>query len=232
MPDPIAPVRWPCPGGGDDGEWALACHHDRAARVLLVPPLFDEMNRCRHWLVDLMRRLDAAGIDSVLPDLPGCGESIQDFAAQSLNAWRAAMAAAARHFACTHVFAVRGGALVVPPEWPGWQLEPAGGHGLLRTMLRARTLADKAAGRRSETAALIEQGRVSGLELSGYPCSAALVAGLESALPAGEGHRVLTLADLGQPAPWLRGEPAPAPALATALAQVIASGIAPDSAGA
>jgi hypothetical protein len=82
----------------------------REFAVLIVPPLFDEMNRARAMLVAVMRDLAVAGIATILPDLPGCGESVQDFAAQSLNAWRAAMAAAARHFGASHVLALRGGA--------------------------------------------------------------------------------------------------------------------------
>ncbi len=225
-PDAIRPVRWPCPGGGDQGDWALAADRGRPHRILIVPPLFDEMNRCRHMLVDLMRRLDAAGIDSLLPDLPGCGESLQDFADQSLGAWRGAMAAAARHFAATHALSLRGGALVVPTVLPGWTLEPSGGHAILRTMLRAASMAARAAGQPQTTAQLLEAGRERGLELAGYPCSAALIAGLHGAEPANEGHAVLALSDLGQPAPWLRSEPAPAPALAEALARTLADRLA------
>jgi alpha-beta hydrolase superfamily lysophospholipase len=102
------------------------------ACVLIVPPLFDEMNRARAMLVAVMRDLAVAGIATILPDLPGCGESVQDFAAQSLNAWRAAMAAAARHFGASHVLALRGGALVAPPLLPGWALDPLHGDAVLR----------------------------------------------------------------------------------------------------
>jgi alpha-beta hydrolase superfamily lysophospholipase len=106
---------WPCPGPeGPASEQALAFDRDRAHRLLIVPALFEEANRTRRFLVETMRRLDAAGIDSFLPDLPGCNESPQDFAAQSLHAWRTAMMAQARAFRRTHVLAVRGGALVFP----------------------------------------------------------------------------------------------------------------------
>lgn len=237
MPEGPAPVRWPCPGAATEGEWALV-HEIGAsrgkaaprARILIVPPLFDEMNRTRHLLVDLMRRLSEAGIDSMLPDLPGCGESIQDFADQSLQAWRSAMAAAARHFAASHVLTLRGGALIAPPQLPGWVLEGCHGHALLRTMLRARSLAEREAGQAISPSALLEQGRVLGLELAGYPCSAALIAGLEGAEPDGEGHRPIALSDLGQSAPWLRAEPAPAPELAAALCLRIVASLAQDEA--
>ncbi|GHC87689.1 hypothetical protein GCM10019060_10240 [Novosphingobium pokkalii] len=193
-------------------------------RVLIVPPLFDEMNRARAMLVAVMRDLAAAGIASVLPDLPGCGESVQDFAAQSLNAWRAATAAAARHFGASHVLALRGGALVAPPALPGWALDPLHGDAVLRPLLRAAALAARARGEESGVAALLEQGRAQGLVLGGYRCGAALIAGLQGATMQGEGLRALALADLAAPgpAPWLRQEPAPAPALAAALAARVA----------
>jgi len=108
-------ATWPCPGPtGIMDEWAVAYDRDRAARLLIVPPLFEDMNRTRRFLVETQRLLDSSGIDSVLPDLPGCNESPQAFSAQSLGSWRDAMAAAARHFRATHVLAVRGGALVFP----------------------------------------------------------------------------------------------------------------------
>jgi hypothetical protein len=188
--------------------------------VLIVPPLFDEMNRARAMLVAAMRDLAAAGVAAVLPDLPGCGESVQPFAAQSLNAWRGAMAAAARHFGASHVLALRGGALVAPPALPGWALAPLDGDAVLRPLLRAASLAARAQGEDASVAALLDQGRTQGMVLGGYPCGAALIAGLQGARMQGEGLRVLAVTDLGAsgPAPWLRQEPAPAPALAAALA--------------
>ena len=56
--------------------------------------------------------------------------------------------------------------------------------------------------------------------LGGYRCGAALIAGLQGARSQGEGQQVLAVGDLGVAGapPWLRQEPAPAPALAAALA--------------
>ncbi|NMN03657.1 MULTISPECIES: hypothetical protein [unclassified Novosphingobium] len=228
MAEALAPMRWPCPGAGADGEWALVTQSGDAARVLIVPPLFDEMNRARAMLAAVMRHLATAGVAAVLPDLPGCGESVQDFAAQSLNAWRAAMIAAARHFAASHVLALRGGALVAPPTLPGWALAPVSGDAVLRPLLRAASLAARARNEDASPAALLEQGRTQGLVLAGYPCGAALIAGLHGALPAGEGQQAIALSDLGAagPAPWVRQEPAPAPALAQALAARIVADLA------
>jgi hypothetical protein len=181
------------------------------------------MNRTRRLLVETQRQLDALGVDSMLPDLPGCNESPQAFAAQSLGSWRDAMAAAARHFAATHVLAVRGGALVFPTALPGWVLEPQKGTSILRQLLRARVLAAKEAGRVENAADLLEQGRHHGLDLAGYQLSAALVAGLDAALPQDEGQRVIRQSELGAGALWLRSEPGEDPAQSAALARIIAA---------
>jgi len=219
-------ASWPCPGpGGVTEELAITFKAGRTARLLIVPPLFEEMNRTRRLLVETMRRLDAAGIDSFLPDLPGCNESTQSFEAQSLHGWRAAMALAARHFAATHVLAVRGGALVFPVALPGWVLEPVKGATILRQMVRARVIAAREAGSSEDSAELLEAGRSEGLELAGYRLGAALVAGLESARPEDEGQREIRQSDLGGGALWLRSEPGESPEQAGALARIIAEGI-------
>ncbi len=214
------PATWPCPGPAD--ELAVVFDRARPVRLLIVPPLFEEMNRTRRFLVETQRQLDTLGIDSMLPDLPGCNESPQPFAAQSLGSWRDAMAAAARHFGATHVLAVRGGALVFPTSLPGWVLEPAKGASILRQLLRARVLTAREAGREENSADLLEQGRNHGLELAGYQLSAALVAGLDAAVPQDEGQVVLRQAALGGSALWLRSEPGEDAAQSANLARIIA----------
>ena len=220
-------AQWPCPALGElDGEAALVFDRGRAHRLIIVPPLFEEMNRTRRLLAETMRRLDAAGIDSFLPDLPGCNESLQAFEAQNLDTWRGAMAHAAQHFGATHVLAVRGGALVFPSALPGWVYEPAKGAGLLRQMLRARIIASRERGLDEDSAGLIEQGRERGLELAGYRFGAAMISGLETAVPAREGQREIRQSELDGGALWLRSEPGESAVQADALAQIIASEIA------
>ena len=225
-------ATWPCPGpAGLLEEAAVAFDRGRAARLLIVPPLFEEMNRTRRFLAEAQRALDAAGIDSFLPDLPGCNESLQAFSAQSLGSWRDAMLAAARHFAATHVLALRGGALVFPTSLPGWVLEPVKGASILRQLLRARVLFAREAGLAEDSAELLEQGRIHGIELAGYRLGSALVEGLEAAVPGGEGpksstQRVIHQSELGAGAMWLRSEPGEDPAQSEALARIIAAEIA------
>ncbi len=217
-------AAWPCPGpSGQCEEYALVFDRGRDHRVLIIPPLFDEANRMRRMLVDAMRLLDAAEIDTFLPDLPGCNESPQSFTAQSLHGWRVAMEQAARHFRATDVLAVRGGVLVFPAMLPGWVLEPAKGPSILRQMLRARTIAAREAGLQEDSTALLERGRSEGLELAGYRFGASLIAGLQDALPQIEGQRIISQAELGGGGLWLRAEPAAAPEQSAALARLIAA---------
>ncbi len=178
-------------------EFAAAIDRRRRRRVLIVPPLFAEMNRLRRLTARTMRALDAHGIDTFAPDLPGTNESTAPLHAQSLHTWRSAMERAARHFAATHVLALRGGALIFPNTLPGWVLEPVSGAAILRQMVRARVLAARERGEHEDTAALIEQGRNEGLVLAGYDIGPGLIAGLESARPLDEGQRQINQSDLG-----------------------------------
>lgn len=227
-------TEWACPGpSGPVSEYAFVLDRERTQRLLVVPPLFEEANRMRRMLAETMRALDAAGVDSFLPDLPGCNESGQDFSAQSLSAWRGAMDAAAIHFAATHVLAVRGGALVFPNRLPGWVYEPVKGQTILRQLVRARTIAAREAGREEDGASLLARGREHGLDLAGYRCGAALIAGLEGALPQDEGQRTLLQRELeGGAGLWLRSEPGEAPGQSTVLARIIATEIGAAEAGA
>ena len=217
-------VVWPCtvPGGSSEEFALVAGPSDAAARVLFVPALFEEANRTRRMLAETMRALADAGIASVLPDLPGCNESLAPLDRQDLSGWRAAMAAASAHFAATHVFTLRGGALLVPGDLPGWKLEPIGGTQVLRPMLRARTVAARDEGRAETMDGLLLKGREGGIELAGYRFGATMIRDLEAAsLADGSAHKTLRLADLGGAALWLRSEPGEDAALSAILAGCI-----------
>lgn len=221
-------ASWPCPAvdGGAVDEYAFAFDRGRALRLLIVTALFDEANRMRRLTVETMRRFDSAGIDCFLPDLPGCNESLQSLGQVSLNHWSNAMAAAAQHFRATHVLSIRGGALVVPQGLPGWRYAPVGGASILRQMLRIRILASREAGREETQGELLETGLREGLDLAGFPLSAAMVAGLQSAAPPeGTEQSIIGQDMLGGGALWLRAEPDEDRGQADALAAVIAVGI-------
>ena len=219
-------TAWPCaaPGGSGEEFAIVAGPAAAAARVLIVPALFEEANRTRRLLVETMRALARADIASVLPDLPGCNESLAPLERQDLVTWRDAMAAAAGHFAANHVLSLRGGALVAPGDLPGWRLEPVGGAQVLRPLLRARTLASREEDRTETMDGLLDRGRDAGIELAGYRLGAALVRDLEaSSLPEAPIQPALTLDDLGGAALWLRSEPGEDADLSAALAARIAA---------
>jgi hypothetical protein len=219
-------AAWPGPSGD---EYALVFDRAREARVLVLPALFDEANKTRHLAVETMRRLDGAGIDSVLPDLPGCNESLAPLEPQTLVGWREAAQAVARHFRTTHVLTIRAGAILAPPGLPGWRYAPIGGANAVRALLRARTISAREAGRAETLEGLAEQGRSEGIELAGYQVGAALFRELEiAALPDSGILRDIDQGTVGGGGPWLRAEPDFDPAQADALAAVIAMGLRHD----
>ena len=113
--------------------------------VLILPPLFEEMNRTRRLLADLGRALAAKGIGSALADLPGTGDAS---GLPDVTAWRRATA----HLIETQarrplrVLAVRGGALLTDGAGSEglYRISPAAsGASLLREMMRAQAIADQ-----------------------------------------------------------------------------------------
>jgi hypothetical protein len=173
-----------------------------------------------------MARLDASGIDSFLPDLPGCNESRAPLEAQTLAGWREGARVAASHFEATHVLAIRGGALLDPGTLPGWRFAKVNGRSLLRTMLRAQALAAKEAGRDTGTDTLAEAGRRDGIELAGWRMGASLFGELENAEPRDDTRLTdIALAGVGGPGLWLRAEPDENAAQADALAAIVALGM-------
>ena len=80
----MKPQVWPCPtaAGGETAEYALSFDSARQQRLLVIPALFDEGTKLRRLTVEVQRRLDGAGIDSFLPDLPGTNESRAPLKAQ------------------------------------------------------------------------------------------------------------------------------------------------------
>ena len=210
---------WPTPQGRE--EYAVAFDRGRGRRVLVLPAWFDESNKLRRQSIEVMRRLDATGVDSMLPDLPGCNESEAPLGEQTLEGWRAAAQAAGGHFRASHVLAIRAGALLAP-DLPGWLYAPLGGAQLLRSMLRARTLAAREAGRDETREGLLELGRRDGLELGGHGLGAAMIVALETAdLPAQPGQRTIAQGEVGGGPLWLRAEPDFDAGQADALAALI-----------
>jgi hypothetical protein len=212
---------WPGLDGG--AEYALAFDSARQHRVLVLPALFDEANKTRHLIVEVMRRLDGAGIDSFLPDLPGCNESLAPLAEQTLDSWRAAALAAANHFAATRVLSVRAGAILVPSGLAGWRYAPSSGASALRALLRARIVSAREAGLAETTEDLLAQGREAGLDLAGYRLGATMIRDLEAAQLQDSGKQTdIAQGIVGGGGLWLRAEPDFYETQADALAAIIA----------
>lgn len=200
----------------------VAFDRDRTHRVLVLPAWFDEANKLRRFTIEVMRRLDRAGIDSLLPDLGGCNESLALLSRQTLAGWRVQARAAAETLSVTHVLAIRAGALIAPPDLPGWHYAAQSGPKLLRAMLRARTIAAREAGRFENAGSLMAQGKADGLVLGGWSLGPDLIAALESAEPThGPGQREIPQTAVGGAGLWLRAEPDDDAAQADALAGLI-----------
>jgi hypothetical protein len=211
-------------GGSPAEELLLGFDRGRTARVLILPAWFDEANKLRRFTVELMRRLDAAGIDCFLPDFPGCNESLAPLNKQTLEAWRTCAAAAAETLGATHVLAIRAGALLAPAGLPGWHYAPQSGPKLLRGMLRAQVIAARESGNSETSEGLLEHGRDEGLMLGGWQLGAAMIRVLENAEPVpAPGQTAIVQTQLGGPGLWLRAEPDEDAGQADALAAIIAS---------
>lgn len=222
----MTPFLWPCslPDGGSAGEYALTFDQGRDKRLLIVPALFDEANRMRRFTVEVMRRLDGAGIDSVLPDLPGCNESLQPLEIQTPRSWRDAMTSAATHFGATHVLGIRGSALLTPEGLPTWHYAPTKAPSILRQLIRSRILTAREAGISESQEGLMQTGLVEGLELSGFRLGAAFLREFQTLIPP-VGAVEIAQDIIGGGGLWLRAEPDEDRQQADALAAVLAAGI-------
>lgn len=215
----MTPGSWPNPPHPD--EYALSFDRAREKRVLVVPALFDEANKLRHFTVEVVRALDRGGVDSFLPDLPGTNESLAPLPDQTLGSWRDAMTAAASHFGATNVLTIRGGALVAPGDLNTLQYAPVGGPTLLRGLLRARVMADREAGTESTRDGLLELARENGITLAGYELGAAMVSQLEDCEPPESATPPIKQGEVGGAGLWLRAEPDHDAEQAEALAKIV-----------
>lgn len=219
----IATWQAPLPDGKKSEELLLALDRERTKRVLILPAWFDEANKLRRFAVQTMRALDEAGIDSFLPDLPGCNESLTPLQSQTITGWRDAARQAAEDLKVTHVLSIRAGALIAPSGLPGWRYAPQSGPKQLRGLLRARTIASREAGRDETSEALLETGRREGLVLAGWCIGSEMLRELEAAAPTGGEDQVeVAQKQLGGPGLWLRAEPDEDQAQVEALATIIA----------
>ena len=217
-------ASWTSPD--NNSEFAVSFDRERDFRVLVVPALFDESNKLRRLTVEVMRRLDGAGIDSILPDLPGCHESLAPLSEQTLESWREATRVATEQFEATHLFCLRGGAILAPNDMPGWRYAPITGAKVLRALLRARIIAARESGADEKTDELLDLGRKAGLRLAGYDLGPEMISQLEAHKDSTAIRQMEVLqSDIGGAGLWLKAEPSEDAKQADALAAVIATGL-------
>ncbi len=201
--------------------------------VMLVPPLFDEMNRMRKLLADVMRELDSLGVGSFLPDLPGTNESLAEPEHITLVDWQKALQVCAQQHKISHIASFRGGALALPeiPSAHYWIFSPVKGATLLRMMMRTKVAADREAGLTTTIGDLSTRAASGPLELAGNMIGPDLFTQLEVAqIPEWEKQRTVRLDSDQKPADaripgsplWLRAEPDDDPAMSVAIARDIA----------
>jgi hypothetical protein len=199
-------------------EWMMRIGRAEAPPIVIVPPLFEEMNRTRALIAAMMRALGASGFGCWLPDLPGTGESERPLEDVVWEDWRAAVTEAADHAAAASgrapmVAAIRGGCLIDDAaEGAGhWRFAPVPGASLVRDM---------------------ERSGLAGTSWAGYPAPAALKAEVEAALPEPAVRlRTVRLASdraeadgkIAGPSLWRRSEPGHSAALAEAAAADLAA---------
>ena len=172
----------------------------------------------RRFTVQLMAALAERGVGSLLPDLPGTGESLVDL--RRIGDWSASLHGLARTHpaAARQTVAIRGGALldgdiadwwVRPKPRRRWRLAPITGERLLRDLDRADA--------------------IGGAAEPGWPISPALRAMLRARTPEGDA-RTAGLADspgeadvrLAGVSLWRLAEPGEDSALVAAAADDIA----------
>jgi hypothetical protein len=204
------------------------CGDPRWITLIILPPLFEEANRMRAILTAVMRQLAADhAIASILPDLPGTGDSTVPTTAARFDDWGAAVAAVAATVRAPRLtVAVRGGALL--DRFAGadarWRLAPETGARLLRDMIRATALSSA-----EPAAALAARARCEPVRLAGHLIHPALFTALDAAVPdQADRVRIVRIDSAGDDAiagtpVWRRAEPGIDAALISGMASDIAA---------
>ena len=109
-------------------------------QTIIIQPLFEEANRCRRLLVSVMRGLAANGIGSVLPDLPGTGESRTEISEVAFSDWQEALSAFVETVEPVIIASLRGGALLDGglAAKGYWRFAPETGTRIVRDLRRTQ----------------------------------------------------------------------------------------------
>lgn len=210
------------------GEWLAEI--GEGPPLLLVPPLLEELNRCRALIASVMRGVATAGFHVVLPDLPGTGESPRPLVDVGWEDWTGALGLVSFDLKARSrtpfLASFRGGCLLEQQVGAAahWRFAPAAGTALTRDLIRAKqaTLPGRISAEELETRARNEV-----TEFAGYAIPPAIFSALAGATIGEEDvARTARLetdpaaADLklaGKPL-WRQSEPGNDPTLAAALA--------------
>ncbi|MBH5322774.1 alpha/beta hydrolase family protein [Aurantiacibacter sediminis] len=192
--------------------------NDRGKRLLIVPPLFDEANKLRHMIMETMRALNTAGIDSALIDLPGTNESPEPLPEQTLHGWIGAVEQSCKAFSATHILAVRAGAACVTAALPCLLYAPHSPASQLRSMIRARVLSEREAEREVSREELLAEAEHEGITLAGYHLSADMVRQMQGFFVSEVNSTTIAQSEIGGAPLWLRAEPDHDPDQSKALA--------------
>jgi len=205
--------------------------------ILFLAPFFEEANRTRHFLIEVMRGLSRRNFRCFLPDMPGTLESLTSLESLGWSDWTGAAQAAAEHAGATHVVSLRGGALLdgTVDARTRWRLAPADGSALLRDLVRIRLAADREDGCASSAAEVEAKALAEPFDVAGYRIAPGFLTALKGAALADAATlRTVRLATdaqaadaklAGQPL-WRRSEPEHDPALCESVVGDISDWIA------
>jgi hypothetical protein len=193
---------------GDGTELWLRYGSNHSQQIIIIAPLFEEANRCRKLLADVMRGLASHRIGSVLPDLPGTGESSVDISNVAFSDWHETLLAVVETIKPVVIASLRGGALldggIAAKGY--WRFAPETGARIVRDLKRTQL--------------------GGGTLYAGHAISDDFLAALEDTAPAAlsplrtlrlEGDAGEADAKLAGSPLWRRAEPGDDPALAAAL---------------
>ena len=165
--------------------------------ALIVPPFAEEMNKVRRMLSDVGVQLAERGLDVILPDLYGTGDSEGDFGDADWGRWRQDLAKTAawcsqQGWPVTHLLAVRLGCAlaadaVAHGDLPSvrssvlWQ-PVFDGERFLNQLLRLRVAASMMGDERKESIASLRAEFPAGraVAVAGYTISSVLAADLDA----------------------------------------------------
>ena len=193
------------------GEETLLRHGAGSPLTLLVlPALFEEANRMRRFTVLVMRNLADRGIGTILPDLPGTGDSLIDLAEVTLADWHDAVSTLGGNMLGSLAF--RGGALLDGTSKHRWRLAPENGERLLRDLTRATAFSEGV-----QVAELDQRARKTPVRLAGNLFGPALYTELHDAVSVADAH----ICAVEGPKLWRAAEPGDDPEYARQVAEDI-----------